>query len=274
MDDRTVYHSRETDQNGFVAWTDIENRTWQTLFERQSQAVTGRASDIFTRGVELLEFDHKIPQIPELNKKLLALNGWSVSPVPALIQPQEFYELMAQKKFPAATFIRVPEDLDYIMEPDIFHEIYGHTPLLTCPTITTFMYEFAKFALSADKKYRRKLFRLFWFTIEFGMIKENGFNKALGAGILSSIGETKFCMTNECVHKRFKVKDVLRTPYRIDIMQPLYYVLDNIEDLLNVLDENLFSLIDETATLGDYDPLFDPVGLTLDTDSGTMGDPQ
>ncbi len=265
------YTSKKTNIHGDVDWSDVEHKTWQTLIERQEIAVKGRASRIFLRGLEILKFDHKIPKLPKLNEKLMALEGWSVSPVPALIQPQEFYELMAQKKFPAATFIRVPEELDYIMEPDIFHEIYGHAPLLTDPVITTFMYEFAKLALRADTKYRRQLFRLFWFTIEFGMISEDGKPKALGAGILSSIGETKYCVSNECQYKPFDLEDILRTSYRIDIMQPLYYVLESKEDLLGILNDDLFDIIDRVKTMGDHEPLFEPVGLTLDTDSGTMG---
>jgi phenylalanine-4-hydroxylase len=265
------YISKKPNNKGFVEWSDTEHKTWHTLIERQGKVIEGRASQIFLDGLDLLNFNHKIPQLPELNKKLLSIEGWSVSPVPALIQPQEFYELMAQKMFPAATFIRVPEELDYIMEPDIFHEVYGHTPLLTDPTITTFMYEFAKLALRADSKYRRQLFRLFWFTIEFGMIKENGSPRALGAGILSSIGETKYCVTDKCVHKTFNLEDVLKTSYRIDIMQPLYFVLDNVDDLLGILNDDLFKMIDRVKNEGDNKPLFDPVGLTLDTDSGTMG---
>ena len=270
MNEKREYISKRPDSSGYVTWSDVENDTWNTLVQRQSQIIQGRASKIFTDGVDILDFNDKIPQIPELNEKLESLYGWGVSPVPALIQPQEFYELMSQKKFPAATFIRVPEDLDYIMEPDIFHEIYGHTPLLTCPTMTTFMHEFAKLALSADKKYRRQLFRLFWFTTEFGMVLEEGKPRALGAGILSSIGETQHCVTSKCIHKPFNLKDILRTPYRIDIMQPLYYVLNRVEDLLDVLEVDLFAYIDEAKRAGDFAPEFEPIGATLDTDSGVM----
>lgn len=265
------YVSKKPNCNGLVEWTNIEHSTWKTLVDRQTALLPGIASKIFLKGLDILEFGDKIPQIPSLNKKLQPLEGWSISPVPALIQPQEFYELMAQKKFPAATFVRVPEELDYIMEPDIFHEIYGHTPLLTDNVITTFMYEFAKLALKADKKYRRQLFRLFWFTIEFGMIKEKGSPKALGAGILSSIGETKYCVSEKCIHKPFNLEDILRTSYRIDIMQPLYFVLDDVKDLLGILNDDLFKIIDRVKLIGDHEPFFEPVGLTLDTDSGTMG---
>jgi len=266
------YKSKASDQNGIVHWTSEENETWQTLIQRQSLIIKGRASREFFNGLDILNFhEDRIPQIPDINKILGGINGWGVSPVPALIQPDEFYGLMATKKFPAATFIRTPKDLDYIEEPDIFHEIYGHTPLLTCPATATFMYEFGKLALNADKKYRRKLFRLFWFTIEFGMIKEESGDKAFGAGILSSIGETEYCSSNMCVKRPFNVMDVLRTPYRIDIMQPLYYVLNRVEDLLDLLELDLFLLIEKSAELGDYDPLFDLEGKTLDTETGRMG---
>jgi phenylalanine-4-hydroxylase len=255
-----------------VAWDEQEDETWSILYDRQTKAVSGVASQIFTNGLAALNLSsHKVPQLPDINKVLDSFHGWGVEAVPALIQPQEFYELLSQKRFPAATFIRVPSELDYIQEPDIFHEIYGHTPLLVDPVITEFMHRFGQLALSAQKKYRRKLFRLFWFTIEFGMIMERGKTRPLGAGILSSIGETGYCMSDQCEYQKFNALDVMRTPYRIDIMQPLYFVLDRVEDLLDVLELDLLKLIDEAAELGDFPAKFEMKGKTLDTDSGVMG---
>lgn len=268
-----VYVSKVADEKGFVDWDDIENQTWQKLIERQNEVAKSRASKVFLDGLDILNFPlDRVPQIPDINQKLKDLTGWSVVPVPALIHPSEFYALLADKKFPAATFIRIPEELDYIEEPDIFHEIYGHTPLLCSKELTDFMYDFGKLAEQADKKYRRRLFRLFWFSIEFGMIREQGELKALGAGILSSIGETKYCLTDEPSHKDFIPSDVLRTPYRIDIMQPQYFVLQNLEDLANALKEKPLEMIEQAISLGDYAPLFESRGKTLDTDSGAMED--
>ncbi len=254
-----TYVSNPVDENGYVNWNETENKTWAKLVERQKDIIIGKASDEFLAGLEILDFpDDRIPQLPDINKKLNEYTGWGVEPVPALIQPKEFFNLLANKRFPAATFIRTPEELDYLQEPDIFHEIYGHTPLLTNKAYGEFMEKFGRLALKAEAKDRRRLFRLFWFTIEFGLLKTESGLKAYGGGILSSIGETQYCLTEESVKKDFNVLEVLRTPYRIDIMQPLYFVINQFDDLFSILDHDILALIDESKELGDRDPLFSP----------------
>ena len=125
-----TYVSNPVDEQGYVNWSQVENNTWGQLVERQSKIIPGRACDEFIRGIEILNFKpDQIPQIPEINKILEDYTGWGVAPVPAIIQPKEFFNLLANKRFPAATFIRLPEEMDYLQEPDIFHEVYGHTPL-------------------------------------------------------------------------------------------------------------------------------------------------
>ncbi|OUR94162.1 phenylalanine 4-monooxygenase [Halobacteriovorax marinus] len=268
-----IYHSKVVDSKGLVDWTETENRTWQTLIQRQHEVIQGRAAQSFLEGLEILNFTRdRVPQISEINLVLKKCTGFSVKPVAALIQPQEFFELLANKQFPMATFIRTPQDLDYIQEPDVFHEVYGHTPMLTNPVFTRFIEQFGKLALSLDKKYRRKLFRLFWFTIEFGMIKEQGDTRAYGAGILSSIGETQYALTDKCEHRDFNFLDILRTPYRIDIMQPIYFVLNHIEELFTIFDMKVESIMEEALRLGDHAPAFELKGKTLDTESGSMGE--
>lgn len=252
------YVSHPTDDKGYVKWTDTENKTWGELFTRQADIIKGRAVDEFIEGLRLLEMTpQSVPQIPELNERLTSFHGWSVSPVPAIIQPKEFFTLLANKKFPAATFIRIPEHKDYLQEPDIFHELYGHTPLLTIKAYGDFMQAFGELALKADPKDRRKLFRLFWFTVEFGLIDLPGQGlKAYGGGILSSIGETKYCLTEEPEKRPFNALDVLRTPYRIDIMQPLYFVIKSYDELFKILDQDVLALLKEAKELGDFEPAY------------------
>jgi phenylalanine-4-hydroxylase len=266
-----IYKSNEVDPDGFVSWSSTENKTWHNLVTRQKEILPGRACDQFIEGLEYLNFSPDyIPQIPDINKKLDACNGWGVEPVPALIQPKEFFTLLANKKFPAATFIRIPEHMDYLQEPDIFHELYGHTPLLANKAYGDFMQEFGKIALKAEPKYRRRLFRLFWFTIEFGLVKTNEGLRAYGGGILSSIGETQFCLTDEPKLKEFNVLEALRTPYRIDIMQPLYFVLNKFDDLFTILDQDILKLVKEAKVLGDFDPEFPPKEVEETDQSGGM----
>ena len=254
-----TYVSRPVDEAGHVEWSAEENATWAKLIERQTEIVKNRGCDEFLKGLEILDFPKdRVPQIPDINKKLDAITGWGVAPVPAIIQPKEFFTLLANKRFPAATFIRIPEELDYIQEPDIFHEVYGHAPLLTHPSYAKFMEEFGKLALRADPKDRRKLFRLFWFTIEFGLIKTPKGLRAYGGGILSSIGETQYCLTDKPELTKFDALETLRTPYRIDIMQPLYFVIDSFDDLFNVMKKDVLSILDEAKLKGDYPAKYPP----------------
>ena len=266
-----TYVSNPVDEKGYVNWDATENNTWKTLVERQKDIVIGRCSKEFLRGLEILDFKpDEIPQIPEINKILNEHTGWGVEPVPALIQPAEFFNLLANKKFPAATFIRIPEELDYLQEPDIFHEIYGHTPLLTNQAYADFMEKFGKLALKAEPKDRRRLFRLFWFTIEFGLVKTEEGLRAYGGGILSSIGETQYCLTEKSEKQPFDILEVLRTPYRIDIMQPVYFVLEDFNDLFTILDNDILGLIEKSKELGDHPPKYPPKPKKEESEAGAM----
>lgn len=254
-----TYVSNPVDENGFVSWSDTENETWSTLMARQKEVIQGRACDEFLEGLEILDFPHdRVPQIPDINAKLAKSTGWGVEAVPAIIQPKEFFALLANKRFPAATFIRIPEELDYLQEPDIFHEVYGHTPLLTHQAYADFMERFGKIALESDPKDRRRLFRLFWFTIEFGLIRTKGGLRAYGGGILSSIGETQYCLSSEPEIVEFNSLNVLRTPYRIDIMQPMYFVINEFDDLFKIIEQDIQQLLIESKELGDFPPKFPP----------------
>ncbi len=254
-----TYISRPVDDHGYVQWSAEENNTWAVLMERQSQVIQGKACEAFYEGLAALNFPKdRIPQIPDINKVLNERTGWGVEPVPAIIQPKAFFTLLANKKFPAATFIRIPEELDYIEEPDIFHELFGHTPLLVNQHYADFMEKFGKLALLAEPKDRSRLFRLFWFTIEFGLINTEKGLQAYGGGILSSIGETQFCVSGKPQIKTFDALIALRTPYRIDIIQPLYFVIDDFSDLFSTLEQDILALLAESKELGDFSPTYPP----------------
>lgn len=262
---KTTYVSKMPDEKGQINWTSAEDSTWENLIQRQNEAVKIRAAKEFLEGLDRIQFSQKkVPQHAEINTRLKDFTGWQVEIVPALIPAKEFFTLLASKKFPAASFIRVPEELDYIQEPDIFHEFYGHVPLLTFPDYANFMEEFGKLALSIEPKDRRRLFRLFWFTIEFGLLKENGKVKAYGGGMLSSIHETVTSVEDPKLKRvSFDALTALRTPYRIDIPQPLYYVLERFDDLYGILNQDLKAVLQESKELGDFEPLFEPAGEEL-----------
>lgn len=262
---KTTYISKQPMESGLIDWTAAEDKTWSTLIARQNEAVKTRACKEFIEGLDRIGFSKtNVPQHTEINARLKNFTGWEVEVVPALIPAKEFFTLLANKKFPAASFIRTPEELDYIQEPDIFHEFYGHVPLLTFPDYANFMEDFGKLALSISPKDRRRLFRVFWFTIEFGLLNSPEGIKAYGGGMLSSIHETVYSVESSvALRHTFDPLTALRTPYRIDIPQPLYYVLNKFDDLYKILDLDLIGLLEESKVLGDFPPLFEPAGEEL-----------
>ncbi|HFB66194.1 MAG TPA: phenylalanine 4-monooxygenase, partial [Aeromonadales bacterium] len=170
---------------------------------------------------------------------------------------EEFFTLLANKKFPAATFIRTPEDIDYLQEPDIFHEIFGHCPLLTNPVFADFSEQYGKLGVKASKKERIYLARIFWFTVEFGLIETAKGLRIYGAGILSSKGESEYALESHVPERRpFDALTILRTPYRIDIFQTIYYVIQNFQDIFSVMNESIMPLLHEAMELGNFAPTY------------------
>lgn len=254
------YVSRQPDENGFIAWSDEDNQVWSDLIARQLECIQGKACDEYLHGLELLDLpSDRVPQLEEVSKVLRETTGWECAQVPALIPFEEFFRLLANKQFPVATFIRTREEFDYLQEPDIFHEIFGHCPLLTNPAFAHFTHKYGELGLAASKQDRVFLARLYWFTVEFGLLKTEGGHKIYGGGILSSPGETQYAFSSDVpVRKSLDPVDVLRTPYRIDIMQPIYFLLDNIQSLFELSELDIMSLVEEAKALGLHEPLFPP----------------
>jgi phenylalanine-4-hydroxylase len=254
------YVAREADASGFVRYTDDEHRIWHELYARQVKAIKGKACDEFMAGLDLLNLPKdRVPQLDEVSKILKRETGWEVAYVPALIPFSQFFALLADRKFPAATFVRTREELDYLQEPDIFHEIFGHTPLLTNKAFADFTHTYGKLGLAASKEDRVFLARMYWFTVEFGLLRKPGEDlKIYGGGILSSIGETDYALSDVPQRRRFSMLDALRTPYRIDIMQPLYYVLESLTELDEISQSDVMAQVETAKKLGLYAPLFPP----------------
>ncbi|AWL11337.1 Phenylalanine 4-monooxygenase [Saliniradius amylolyticus] len=260
MKQQTTYVSKEPDAEGIIHWSEEENRIWQELVERQMKLLPDRACDEYMQGIELLDMPKdRIPQLYELNRVLERETGWNVAQVPALIPFDEFFRLLANKQFPVATFIRSREEFDYLQEPDIFHEVFGHCPLLTNPDFAHFTHTYGKLGYAADKKDRVFLARLYWFTVEFGLVKQKGDLRIYGGGILSSPGETLYALDSDKA-ERYPLDplDALRTPYRIDIMQPVYYILGEFKELFNIAESDIMSLVEKAKSLGLYEPKFPP----------------
>lgn len=254
----STYVAKPVDQHGVAQYTNEENQIWHELITRQRPLLEGRACNEYLTGLDLLHLPtDRIPQCPEVSKVLLDTTGWALEPVPALIPFDHFFNLLANRKFPAATFIRRREELDYLQEPDIFHEIFGHCPMLTNQACADFTQIYGKLGLKASHEDQVMLAKLYWFTIEFGLIKTKMGLRAYGGGILSSKSETAYCIESEVpVRKPFDVIDILRTPYRIDIIQPIYFVIDNFDVLFQLTQMDLIGMIHEARRLGMHEPLY------------------
>lgn len=252
------YVSHQPNADGLITYSAEENRVWKILFERQKKLVTGRACDEFLAGLENLGLTaNAIPQLPEVSQRLRAKTGWEVAPVAALISARAFFELLAQRRFPAATFIRCEEELDYVKEPDIFHELFGHCPMLTDPIYADFIHDYAQKVLSFPESDWPLLQRLFWFTVEFGLIKTDKGLRAYGGGILSSISETVYSVESDlAMLALFDPVVVFRMPYRIDMLQSVYFVIDNYQQLYDFVTLNISELLKRARSLGEYPPFF------------------
>ncbi|PSJ46493.1 phenylalanine 4-monooxygenase [Zobellella endophytica] len=256
----TQYVARQAGPDGIIHYSAEEDAIWQTLIERQLACVAGRACDEYMAGLTRLQLPREgIPQLGDINRVLEPATGWRVSRVPALISFDHFFELLADRRFPVATFIRSRQELDYLQEPDIFHEIFGHCPLLTNPAFARFTHTYGRLGLAANPQDRIFLARLYWFTVEFGLLDTPTGRRIYGGGILSSPGETHYAFESPKPEFRpFNILDVLRTPYRIDIMQPIYYVLDSIDDLFHIAEMDIMAKVNEAKALGLFAPTFPP----------------
>lgn len=258
MPKSTTYESKSPDENGFYTYDAEETGVWRELYARQMEGLRDFACDAYLYGQRQLGFSaNAVPQVQEVDRKLAALTGAGVQPVAALIPQKEFSTLLKNRRFPVATFIRRREHIDYIEEPDIFHEVFGHCPMLTDENFCNFMERFGALALELPKADIKRLYRLWWFTVEFGMIREDGQLKAFGAGIMSSPSEASHAASNQAEFVPFDLLTIFRTPYRIDILQPVYFVIDSFEMLARSLDEDISGLVALARDLGDLPPKFE-----------------
>lgn len=242
-------------------WEDFspeDHRVWDYLFARQQKLLDGRAVREFQQGLDVLHLSRPgIPNLEELNGKLSARTGWTVVAVPGLVPDDVFFGHLSQRRFPAGNFIRTAQQLDYLEEPDAFHDIFGHVPLLAQPAVADFMQALGALGLEAlEHGALHRLARLYWYTVEFGLCREGGERRIYGAGILSSAGESIYALESEVPSRvGFDLRRVLRTRYVTDIFQRSYFVIDRFEDVLDLVTRgDLPALYDELALLEDLDP--------------------
>jgi phenylalanine-4-hydroxylase len=239
----------------WAAYTPAEHAMWDTLFARQAAMLPDRVTPAFMKGLDVLRLSKPgVPDFEELSERLQKLTGWSVVAVPGLVPDDVFFEHMANRRFVAGRFIRKPEQIDYLQEPDVFHDVFGHVPLLADPVFADYMQAYGEGGLRSLKYGAlHKLARLYWYTVEFGLIREQGKLHLYGAGIVSSYGESVFALDDPSPNRvGFDLKRVMRTNYKIDDYQQTYFVIDSFEDLLRqTLETDFAPLYRELETAPD-----------------------
>jgi phenylalanine-4-hydroxylase len=218
-------------------YTPDDFEVWKILFNRQIEQLEPIASVAYLEGIRKVNFTpNKIPNYLETNILLQKLTGWQIHVVPGLIDNLQFFELMKSKRFCASTWLRKREQLDYLEEPDMFHDIFGHVPLLSNLSVCHFLEELARIALRFVENDEAIEFiaRLYWYTIEFGLIRENGLLKIYGAGILSSSGESIYCIESPHPQRiNYNVSQIFDTPFIKDHYQEQYFVIESYQELFD-----------------------------------------
>ena len=250
----------------WASYTREDHATWAQLFERQQEILNGRAAREFIDNQRKFGMTpHAIPKFDELNRVLKSITGWQLIGVEGLLPELTFFDHLANRRFPVTWWIRKPEQIDYISEPDLFHDLFGHVPLLLNPVFADYMQAYGCGGVKAHGiggEALVNLTRLYWYTVEFGLIREDGGLRIYGSGIVSSKGESIYSLESPAPNRiGFDLKRIMRTRYRIDTFQKTYFVIDSYEQLMQ-------------ATLPDFTPYYTelalqgsiPAGTVLDTD--------
>ena len=246
-----------TIDQGWSSYTAQDHAVWKTLFERQSKLLPGRACDEFVRGMRDLPIGaEQIPNFEQMSETLMKRTGWQVVAVPGLVPDDVFFEHLANRRFPSGQFIRRPDQLDYLEEPDVFHDVFGHVPMLMNPVIADYIQAYGEGGLRAKKLGVLDLLaRVYWYTVEFGLVRQPEGLRIYGAGIVSSATETVFSLEDGSPNRlRFSLERVMRTRYRIDDFQESYFVLDHLDDLLELAHIDFAPHYERVAGAGEYEP--------------------
>jgi phenylalanine-4-hydroxylase len=244
------------DQN-WPAYTAAEHNRWDRLFKRSYAILRDRACGEFLAMMQKLKLSQSgIPDMEKLSSRLVKLTGWRVVPVLELVPDAVFFDHLANRRFPAGAFIRSETELDYLQEPDIFHDVFGHVPLLANPAYADFMQAYGEGGHRALSRGRLiNLARLYWYTIEFGLMRTSSGLRIFGAGIMSSVAESVFALESKSPHRvAFNLERVMRTIYVIDNFQQIYFVISSFENLLEECYQDFGALYDRMETLPDLEP--------------------
>jgi len=248
-----------TCEQNWAAYTPAEHELYRRLYERQASQLKGLACDEFIEAVQHLGAPDRIPRFDELSESLHKKTGWEVVAVPGLIPEEAFFSLLSRRKFPVTGWLRKPEEFDYIVEPDVFHDLFGHVPLLFNPVFADYMQAYGAGGMKASRLDACELLaRLYWYTVEFGLINTPQGIRAYGAGILSSAGELRYSVRSpEPSRVGFDLQRMMRSRYKIDTYQATYFVIDSFQQLFD-------------ATAPDFTPIYKAVRQQPEIDAGVV----
>ena len=246
-----------TIDQGWAHYTPQDHAVWKALFERQTGLLPGRACEAFVQGMRALPMRHdQIPRFDELSEALMKRTGWQVVAVPGLVPDEVFFDHLAHRRFPSGRFIRRPDELDYLEEPDVVHDVFGHVPMLMNPVMAEFIQAYGQGGLRAQKLgVLEQLARVYWYTVEFGLVREGDAVRIYGAGIASSSAESVFAVESDSPNRiGFDLERVMRTRYRIDDFQETYFVLRDLEQLLEFTRIDFAPIYERVAALPEFEP--------------------
>jgi phenylalanine-4-hydroxylase len=246
-----------TIEQNWHEYTEEQHAIWRLLFERQQRLLISRACGEYLEGLGALGVEaNGIPDFRRLSDVLDAATGWRIAAVPGLVPDDVFFTFLARRRFPSTCFIRRRDQLDYLQEPDVFHDICGHAPLLMNPVFADYLQAYGEGGLKALRLgHLQRLARLYWYTVEFGLISTPEGLRIYGSGILSSAGESVYCLEDPQPHRiRFDLRRVMRTRYRIDDFQQTYFVIDDFQQLFDATRPDFAPIYRGIAALPDIEP--------------------
>ena len=244
-----------TVQQPLHLYTEQDHQTWRTLYARQAQLLNGRACDEYLRGLQQLRMSHeRVPDFNELNDILRAHTGWQIVAVNGLVPDEVFFDHLANRRFPCTWWMRRPEQMDYLQEPDCFHDVFGHVPLLINPVFADYMQAYGEGGLKAERlQVLPMLARLYWYTVEFGLIQTADGLRIYGAGIVSSKAESLYSLDSDAPHRvGFDLRRILRTEYKIEDVQKTYFVIRDFAQLFDQTRADFTLIYDELKALPSF----------------------
>lgn len=246
-------HQDYTCNQDWASYTAADHDTYRRLYERQTALLPGLACDAFIDALPSLGVRDRIPRFEEINERLKPATGWEIVAVPGLIPERPFFDLLAHRRFPVTDWIRRPEEFDYVVEPDVFHDLFGHVPLLFNPVFADYVQRYGEGGLKAHALGAGELLsRLYWYTIEFGLIQQAEGLRAYGAGILSSSGELRYSVTSPQPRRiALDLLRCMRTRYKIDDYQATYFVINSFDELFEMTAPDFAPLYAAVRSLGE-----------------------